>query len=56
MQRGPTFKDAPLKQYGLFLGEGSLAGVIATVPMTLFMFAGQSLLPLRQHYALPPND
>ena len=55
MQRGPMFKDAPIKQYGLFLIEGSLAGVIATVPMTLFMFAGQSLLPLRQHYALPPE-
>lgn len=55
MQRGPMFKDAPIKQYGLFLGEGSLAGVIGTVPMTLFMFVGQSLLPQRQHYALPPE-
>jgi len=55
MQREQMFQNTHVKQYGLSLVEGSLAGVIATVPMTLFMFAGQYLLPQRQHYALPPE-
>jgi uncharacterized membrane protein YagU involved in acid resistance len=35
--------------------QGSLAGFIATGPMTLFMLATQRFLPKRQRYALPPE-
>lgn len=37
------------------LRQGVLAGLIATVPMTLFMFAAHRLLPRWQKYALPPE-
>ena len=37
------------------LRQGALAGLIATVPMTLFMFAVHRLLPGWQKYALPPE-
>lgn len=45
-----------IKKIGLPLVEGSLAGLIATVPMTLFMLAVQRLLPQWQQYALPPEN
>ncbi len=35
--------------------EGALAGLIATVPMTLFMLAAHRNLPLPQRYPLPPS-
>jgi len=35
--------------------QGALAGIIATVPMTIFMFGTQSLLPKGQQYELPPE-
>ena len=38
-----------------FVGTGALAGVIATVPMTLFMLLLHRLLPKWQQYALPPE-
>jgi uncharacterized membrane protein YagU involved in acid resistance len=44
-----------VKHYGLPLIEGSLAGLIATVPMTIVMLAMQYLLPQWQQYALPPE-
>ena len=34
---------------------GALAGFIATIPMTLFMFATQPFLPKGQRYDLPPE-
>ena len=37
------------------VGTGALAGVIATVPMTLFMLLMHRLLPKWQQYALPPE-
>ena len=38
-----------------FFGIGSVAGIIATIPMTLFMLLMQQLLPKWQQYALPPE-
>jgi uncharacterized membrane protein YagU involved in acid resistance len=38
-----------------FIGAGALAGVIATLPMTLFMLLMHRLLPRWQQYALPPE-
>ncbi len=35
---------------------GAIAGLVATVPMTLFMLAMQRLLPPGQKYALPPEE
>jgi uncharacterized membrane protein YagU involved in acid resistance len=35
---------------------GWIAGLIATVPMTLFMKAAHRRLPLRQRYVLPPRE
>src|SRR5260370_38892541 len=35
--------------------QGSLAGFIATGPMTLFMLLTQRFLPKRHRYALPPE-
>jgi uncharacterized membrane protein YagU involved in acid resistance len=35
--------------------QGCLAGLVATVPMTLFMLVTQRFLPKRQQYALPPE-
>ncbi len=37
------------------LMKGVLAGVVATLPMTLFMLTTQQLLPKGQRYALPPE-
>lgn len=38
-----------------FIGTGALAGIIATIPMTLFMLLMHKLLPKWQQYALPPE-
>jgi uncharacterized membrane protein YagU involved in acid resistance len=35
--------------------KGALAGLVATVPMTLFMLATQRFLPRGQRYDLPPE-
>ncbi len=35
--------------------QGALAGTIATVPMTIFMFSTQRFLPKGQQYDLPPE-
>jgi hypothetical protein len=37
------------------IGIGSVAGLIATIPMTLFMLLMQQVLPKWQKYALPLN-
>ena len=37
------------------LVDGALAGLIATVPMTLFMLASHRNLPFWQRYPLPPS-
>ena len=37
------------------IGQAALAGTIATLPMTLFMFATQRFLPEDQRYHLPPE-
>lgn len=55
MEREQIYQNTLVKQYGLPLVEGSLAGLIATVPMTIFMLAVQSILPKWQQYALPPE-
>jgi uncharacterized membrane protein YagU involved in acid resistance len=55
MERKLIFQNSGVKDYGLSLVEGSLAGLIATVPMTIFMLAVQYLLPKWQQYALPPE-
>ena len=55
MDQEPFFQKRLVKYYVLPLAEGALAGLIATVPMTLFMLAAQRLLPQWQHYALPPE-
>ena len=36
--------------------NGALAGLIATVPMTLVMLIGWGLLPRREQYPLPPRE
>ena len=36
--------------------RGTVAGTIATLPMTLFMLAMHQLLPRWQRYALPPEE
>lgn len=43
MEREQIFQNTLVKQYGLPLVEGSLAGLIATVPMTIFMLAVLSM-------------
>jgi len=55
MKREQIAQNALLKHYGLPLGEGACAGLLATVPMTLFMLAAQRMLPQWQQYALPPE-
>src|SRR5581483_746981 len=35
--------------------KGTLAGFVATLPMTVFMLATQRFLPRRQQYRLPPE-
>ncbi len=35
--------------------QGAIAGTLATVPMTLFMFSTQRFLPKGQRYDLPPE-
>jgi len=35
--------------------QGAIAGTIATVPMTIFMFSTQRFLPKGQRYDLPPE-
>ncbi len=35
--------------------KGTLAGFVATLPMTIFMLATQRFLPKRQQYRLPPE-
>ena len=35
--------------------KGALAGLVATLPMTIFMLATQRFLPKRQQYELPPE-
>jgi uncharacterized membrane protein YagU involved in acid resistance len=35
--------------------DGAIAGLIATVPMTLFMLACHKRLPVSQRYPLPPS-
>jgi putative membrane protein len=55
MEREQIFQNTLVKHYGLPLVEGSLAGLIATVPMTIVMLAVQYLLPQWQQYALPPE-
>ena len=52
VRRGDNIKEI---LRALPLKEGVLAGLIATVPMTLFMFAVHRLLPGWQQYALPPE-
>ncbi len=42
-------------QLGVPLSAGAIAGLIATLPMTLFMLLMQQLLPHHQKYALPPE-
>jgi len=42
-------------QSGLSWGKGTLAGFIATAPMTVFMLATQRFLPKGQQYELPPE-
>jgi hypothetical protein len=39
----------------LVLLIGALSGVLAAIPMTLFMGAAHYLLPKRQRYSLPPR-
>lgn len=36
--------------------NGAIAGLIATVPMTISMFVGWRLLPEREKYPLPPRQ
>lgn len=55
MEREQIVHNAVVKHYGLPLLEGACAGLIATVPMTIFMLAAQRLLPQWQQYALPPE-
>jgi putative membrane protein len=54
-QREQIAHNTFLTHYALPGGEGAFAGLIATVPMTLFMLAAQRTLPHRQQYALPPE-
>jgi Protein of unknown function (DUF1440)/Family of unknown function (DUF6789) len=55
MEREPIVQSPLVKQYGLPVVEGTCAGLLATVPMTIFMLAAQRLLPHWQQYALPPE-
>jgi|SRR2546421_2693738 len=55
MEREQIVHNTVVKQYGLPLLEGAFAGLIATVPMTLFMLAAQRIIPQWQQYALPPE-
>jgi putative membrane protein len=55
MEREQIVHNTVIKHYGLPFVEGALAGLIATVPMTIFMLAAQRILPQWQQYALPPQ-
>jgi uncharacterized membrane protein YagU involved in acid resistance len=35
--------------------QSAIAGIVGTLPMTIFMFATQRLLPRGQRYSLPPE-
>jgi putative membrane protein len=48
-QHVPTNQQKPGWQ------TGGLAGLLGTIPMTIFMFATQRFLPKGQQYALPPE-
>lgn len=39
-----------------YLVRGAISGIIATVPMTVFMFKGHSKLAPRDQYPLPPRE
>jgi len=39
-----------------FIVQGLLAGLIATVPMSLFMWLGFIYLPRKEKYPLPPKE
>ena len=55
MEREQIVHNTVVKHFGLPVVEGACAGLIATVPMTIFMLAAQRLLPAWQQYALPPE-
>ncbi len=55
MKREQIVENTVVQHYGLPLVEGTLAGLIATVPMSIFMLAAQRVLPQWQQYALPPE-
>jgi hypothetical protein len=55
MKREQIVQNTLVKQHALPLLEGAFAGLIATVPMTIFMLAAQRILPQGQPYALPPE-
>jgi len=55
MEREQIVQSPLVKYYGLPVVEGACAGLIATVPMTIFMLTAQRLLPHWQQYALPPE-
>lgn len=48
--------DGKRKQINIpVLLQGAFAGILATIPMTVFMGAAHYLLPKRQRYSLPPR-
>ena len=55
MEREQIVHNTVVKHFGLPVVEGACAGLIATVPMTIFMLAAQRILPQWQQYALPPE-
>src|ERR1700749_1197421 len=45
-----------IRHFARDLHHGLWAGIAATVPMTLVMFAAHGRLPRRERYALPPEQ
>lgn len=55
MKRKQIGENTGGQHYGLPFLAGTLAGLIATVPMTIVMLAAQRIIPRWQQYALPPE-
>lgn len=57
MKMMTPYQNVPfLQQRGFPLLLGATAGLIGTIPMTIFMLAMHRFLPKWQQYALPPQE
>jgi len=55
LDAGTTRGATMAKSFVRELGDGAVAGFLATIPMTVMMLMAHRRLPARQRYALPPK-